>query len=213
MALGVLATVGCLAAAATARREVGDTRRHVLAGITALAGVALCVYSFLFPITLVALLFEGARSGIVASLLATGGGAVAGVLCLRVAVDERRLAVRPCELCGRVHGKSPESRAERAPGWAFAGAYVAVAGFAARISVWLADTIAGRWQSEVSRANVSWSAMVVFMVLISLARHGAAVGAGSPLGSAVAEPGWDHCGDGPCRVGWCSARGCSSGRA
>lgn len=169
VALGVLATVGCLAAAATARREAGDTRRHVLAGITALAGVALCVYSFLLPIMLVALLFEGARSGIVASLLATGGGAVAGVLCLRVAVDERRLAVRPCESCGRVHGRSPDSRAERAPGWAFAGAYVAVAGFGARISVWLADTFAGRWQSEVSRANVSWSAMVVFLVLMSLA--------------------------------------------
>jgi len=54
---------------------------------------------------LVALLFEGARSGIVASLLATGGGAVAG--------------------------------------------------FAARISVWLADTIAGRWQSEASYAALT----------------------------------------------------------
>ena len=169
VALGVLAVVGCLAAAATARREVDGTGRSVLAGLTAVTGVALCVYSFLFPITLVSLLFEGPRPGIVASLLATGGGAVAGVLCLRIAVDERRRAVRPCESCGRVHGRSPESRAERTPGWAFAGAYLAVAGFVARISVWLADTIAGRWQSEVSRANVSWTAMVVFMVLMSLA--------------------------------------------
>lgn len=168
--LGVLALVGCLAAAATAGREVDGTDRHVVAGITALAGVAMCVYSFLFPVMLVTLLFEGPRPGIAASLLATGGGAVAGVLCLRVAADERRLAVRSCESCGRVHGRSPESRAERAPGWAFAGAYLAVAGFAARMSVWLADTIAGRWPSAATLNNgVSWTAMVVFMVLMSLA--------------------------------------------
>jgi hypothetical protein len=100
VALGVLALVGCLTAAATARREVDRTGRHVLAAPTAVAGVALCVYSFLFPIMLVSLLFEGAGAGIGASLLATGGGAVAGVLCLRVAVDQRRLAVRSCESCG-----------------------------------------------------------------------------------------------------------------
>ncbi|MEV6600718.1 hypothetical protein AB0M36_28280 [Actinoplanes sp. NPDC051346] len=167
--LGVVALAGCLAAAATARREVDRTGRYALAGLNAVAGAALCVYSFLFPIMLVALVFEGPGPGIVASLLATGGGAVAGILCLRVAVEQRRLAVGSCESCGRVHGRSPESRRERAPGWAFAGAYVAVAGFAIRISVWLADTIAGRFQSEVSRSDVSWSAMVVFVALMSLA--------------------------------------------
>jgi hypothetical protein len=170
VALGVLAAAGCLAAAATAGREGHRAGRYVLAGVTAVAGVALCVYSFLFPVIVVTLLFEGARAGIAASLLATGGGAVAGVLCLRIAMGERRLAVRPCESCGRVHGRSPESRAERAPGWAFAGAYLAVAGFAARISVWLADTIAGRWPSAATRENgVSPSAMVIFIALMSLA--------------------------------------------
>jgi hypothetical protein len=168
--LGVLALVGCLAAAATVRREVDRTGRYALAGLNAVAGVALCVYSFLFPVMLVSLLFEGAKAGIVASLLATGGGVGGGVLCLLIAVDERRLAVHSCRSCGRIHGRSPESRAERAPGWAFAGAYLAIAGFAARMSVWLADTIAGRWPSAASRANgVSWTAMVVFIMLMSLA--------------------------------------------
>ena len=107
-------------------------------------------------------MFEGPGPGIAASLLATGGGAAAGALCLRVAVDEWRRAARPCESCGRTHGRSPESRAERAPGWAFAGAYLAVAGFAARMSVWLADTIAGRWPSAATLDDgVSWTAMAV----------------------------------------------------
>lgn len=168
--LGVLATVGCLSAAATARREVDVTGRYVLAGLNAVAGVALCVYSFLFPVIVVSLLFEGSQTGSVASLLATGSGVAGGVLCLVVAAAERRLAARPCESCGRVHGRSPENRAGQAPGWAFAGAYLAVAGFVARMSVWLADTIAGRWPSAASRAtDVSWTAMVVFMVLMSLA--------------------------------------------
>ena len=165
--LGVLATLGCLSAAATARREVDDTGRYVLAGLNVVAGVALCVYSFLFPVIVVSLLFEGVRPGIIASLLATGSGVAGGVFCLVVAAGERRLAVRPCESCGRVHGRSPESRAQRAPGWAFAGAYLAVAGFVARMSVWLRDTVAGRWPGEGSR--VSWTALVVFMVLMSLA--------------------------------------------
>jgi hypothetical protein len=121
VALGVLALVGCLTAAATARREVDRTGRHVLAALTAVAGVALCVYSFLFPIMLVSLLFEGAGAGIGASLLATGGGAVAGVLCLRVAVDQRRLAVRSCESCGEcMAGRRRAGRSGR-PAGLFAG--------------------------------------------------------------------------------------------
>jgi hypothetical protein len=108
------------------------------------------------------LLFEGVEAGLVVSLLATASGAVGGVLCLIVAAGQRRLAAHPCESCGRVHGMSPESRAEQAPGWAFAGAYVAVAGFVARMSVWLQDTIARQWPSAETLANgTSWTAMVV----------------------------------------------------
>jgi hypothetical protein len=167
--LGVAAMIGCLAATIDARRAVTPIGRHALAGFTAVAGAALCVYSFLFPVMLVSLLFEGTGPGLLASLLATGGGVVGGVLCLRVAADERRLARRPCA-CGRVHGRSPESRAERAPGWAFAGAYVAVAGYAARMSVWLVDTLAGRWPSpEGVEDGPSLTTMVIFMVLMSLA--------------------------------------------
>lgn len=167
--IGVLAALGCVAAAVSARRDVDDAGRYLLAGFNAVAGAALCVYSFLFPVIVVSLLFEGTAAGIVTSLLATGGGAAGGVLCLIIAAGERRAAARPCE-CGRVHGRSPETRAEQAPGWAFAGAYVAVAGFVARMSVWLSDTIAGRWPSAATLANgTSLTALLIFMALISLA--------------------------------------------
>lgn len=168
--LGVLAAVGCLCAAVTARREMGDTGRYVLSGLNAVAGAALYAYSFLFPVIVVSLLFEGAKPGSLASLLATGSGIIGGTLCLIIAAGERRLAALPCEACGRAHGRSPESRAEQAPVWAFTGAYLAVVGFVARMSVWLNDTIAGRWPSAASKANgISSTAMVVFVVLMSLA--------------------------------------------
>ena len=142
----------------------------MLAGLNAVAGAALCVYSFLFPVLVVSLLFEGAEPGITASLLATGSGAVGGVLCLMTAADERRLAAHSCTSCGRVHGRSPESRAEQAPGWAFAGAYLAVAGYAARMSMVLYDTISGRWPSaDEPSQRPSSTALVVFIVLMSLA--------------------------------------------
>ncbi|MGW4948565.1 hypothetical protein ACWEOZ_44040 [Actinoplanes sp. NPDC004185] len=168
--LGAFAAAGCLSAAVADRRELTDSGRYALAMLNAVAGAALCVYSFLFPVIMVALLFEGPQTGIAASLLATGSGVTGGVLCLIIAAGERRLAARPCESCGRVHGRSPESRAEQAPGWAFAGAYLAVAGYVARMSVWLNDTIAGRWPSADARTDgPSLTALVIFMVLMSLA--------------------------------------------
>ncbi|MEG3634867.1 hypothetical protein [Micromonospora palythoicola] len=168
--LGALAAVGCLSAAVTARSELSDANRYVLAGFNAVAGAALCGYSFLFPVVVVSLLFEGARPGSLASLLVTGSGIIGGILCLIIAAGERRLAAQPCAACGRAHGRSPESRLEPAPTWAFTGAYLAVAGFLARMSVWLSDTIVGRWPSAASRASgMSWTAMAVFMVLMGLA--------------------------------------------
>jgi hypothetical protein len=168
--LGVLAALGCLAVLVFAREKAHDNGHYVIAGLNAVAGAALCSYSFLFPVLVVSLLFEGAEPGITASLLATGSGAVGGIFCLMTAVNERRLAAHSCRSCGRVHGRSPESRGEQAPGWAFAGAYLAVAGFAARISVWLHDTISGQWQSATSQANgPSSTALAIFVVLMSLA--------------------------------------------
>lgn len=168
--LGVVATVGSLTALTAAPLPVHETGHCVLAGLNALAGAAVGVYSFLFPVIVVSILFEGGvAEGGTASLIATGSGAVGGVLCLIIAADERRLAAHSCTSCGRIYGRSPESRGEPAPGWAFAGAYLAVAGFAARIGVWLHDTILGRWPGAASEASVTSTALVVFVVLMSLA--------------------------------------------
>ncbi|WP_211349505.1 hypothetical protein [Micromonospora pisi] len=168
--IAAVALLGCAAVVPGARRGLSDTRHYVLAGLNAAAGVALCVYSFLFPVIIVSLLFEGGGTDKVVSLLATGSGATGGVFCLVIAARERRLAAHPCESCGRVHGRSPERREEKSPGWAYAGAYLAIGGFLARMSVWLDDTVAGRWPSAASKANeFSWTAMVVFLALMSLA--------------------------------------------
>jgi hypothetical protein len=168
--LGAVAAAGSLAVATTAREQMPDRGHYVLAGLNAVAGAALWVYSFLFPVIVVSLLFAGAEPGITASLLATGSGAVGGVFCLMTAADERRRATHSCTSCGRVHGRSPESREEQAPGWAFAGAYLAVAGYAARMSMVLYDTISGRWPSATSQAHgPSSTALVVFVALMSVA--------------------------------------------
>ncbi|MGI5520547.1 hypothetical protein ACQEUX_06290 [Micromonospora sp. CA-259024] len=168
--IAAVALLGCAAVVAGARRGLSDTCHVVLAAVNAVAGVALCVYSFLFPVIIVSILFEGSGTDKVVSLLATSGGAAGGVFCLVIAASARRLAAHPCESCGRVHGRSPERRDEKSPGWAYAGAYLAVAGFLARMSVWLDDTVAGEWPSAASRANgFSWTAAVVFLALMSLA--------------------------------------------
>jgi hypothetical protein len=167
--LGAYAAAACLVVAG-ARGIADATTHYLLAGLTAVAGVVLCVYSFLFPVIVVSLLFEGVASGSIASLLATGSGVAGGVLCLTLAAGERGFAARTCGSCGRVHGRSPESRAEPAPRWAFIGAYLAVAGFLARMSVWVLDAIAGRWPSPATSANAaSLTALNVFVVLMSVA--------------------------------------------
>ncbi|MEH1164171.1 hypothetical protein V6V47_02150 [Micromonospora sp. CPCC 205539] len=168
--IAAAAMFSCAAVVLSTRRGLSDAGHYVLAGLNAAAGVGLCVYSFLFPVIIVSILFEGGGTDSVVSLLATGGGAVGGVLCLVIAASERRRAAHPCESCGRVHGRSPERREEGSPGWAYAGAYLAVGGFLARMSVWLDDTVAGEWPSAASRADgFSWTAMVVFLALMSLA--------------------------------------------
>ncbi|MBE1488297.1 hypothetical protein [Plantactinospora soyae] len=168
--IAAVALLGCAAVVVGAGRGLSGSGHYVLAGLNAAAGVALCVYSFLFPVIIVSILFEGGGTDKVVSLLATGSGAVGGVFCLVIAASERRLATHPCNSCGRVHGRSPERRDEKSPGWAYAGAYLAVGGFLARMSVWLDDTVAGRWPSAASRANgFSWTAMVVFLALMGLA--------------------------------------------
>ncbi|MEV4537790.1 hypothetical protein AB0J82_28830 [Asanoa sp. NPDC049518] len=170
VAIAVVALVGCGAAVVGAAGTLGAGRHYAIAALNAVAGVALCAYSFLFPVMLASVLFGDATSDDVTRLLATGAGAVGGVLCLSLAARQRRAAARPCASCGRTHGRSPEHRDEKSPGWAYAGAYLAVAGYLARMVGWLDDAVAGTWPSAASRANgISVTAMVIFLGLMSLA--------------------------------------------
>jgi hypothetical protein len=170
VAIAAAAFVGCGAVVVGASRELDRTGHHAIAALNAVAGIALCVYSFLFPVVLASVLFEEATTDNLARLLATGSGVIGGVLCLILAARERRAAVRPCASCGRVHGRSPESRDDKSPGWAYAGAYLAVAGYLARMTVWLDEAIAGSWPSAASKANgISMTTMAMFLGLMSLA--------------------------------------------
>ncbi|GIF76418.1 hypothetical protein [Asanoa siamensis] len=168
--IAVVAFAGCGSVAVGAARGLRPAGRYAVAGLNALAGIALCAYSFLFPVMLASILFEDVTADTVTRLLASGSGAVGGVLCLALAARERRAAARACASCGRVHGRSPEHRDERSPAWAYAGAYLAVAGYLARMAVWLDAAIADTWPSAASRANgISVPAMVVFLGLMGLA--------------------------------------------
>jgi len=168
--IALVAVAGCVAVLVGASRARKPTAHYAIAALNAAAGIALCVYSFLFPVLLASIIFEEITRDSVVRLLATGAGAAGGVLCLLLAARERRVAARPCGSCGRVHGRSPESRHEPSPGWAYAGAYLAVAGYLARMVVWLGQALAGEWPSAASRANgISVTAMGSFLALMSLA--------------------------------------------
>jgi cytochrome bd-type quinol oxidase subunit 2 len=97
VAIAAVAVVGTGAVVVGAYRELDDIGHYLIAAINAIAGIALCVYSFLFPVVLVSILFEVVTRDDVARLLVTGSGVAGGVLCLLLAVRERRAAARPCE--------------------------------------------------------------------------------------------------------------------
>ncbi|WP_049556875.1 hypothetical protein [Nonomuraea sp. SBT364] len=101
------------------------------------AGVGLIGYSFMFALDIVGLLFGNALD--VAGFLIRGAGVAGGVLTVLCAVAARRRVAGACPRCGRLHGRSPESRTEPSPRWAFAAAYVAVTGAVARIAAQLGE--------------------------------------------------------------------------
>ncbi|SBV27081.1 hypothetical protein GA0070620_2585 [Micromonospora krabiensis] len=167
MVIGVAAFAGCGAVAAGARRQLDSTARYAIAVLTAAAGVAMCVYSFLFPVMVASVLFEDVTTETVVRLLVSGGGAAGGVFCLVLAARERRAAAAPR---GPVRGGPPADRSRSSPGWARGGAYLAVAGYLARMVVWLEEATAGTWPSAASRDNgTSTTALAVFLGLMSLA--------------------------------------------
>ncbi|WP_214316943.1 hypothetical protein [Nonomuraea sediminis] len=95
------------------------------------AGVGMLLYSFMFALDLAGMLFGEPTDWpgfLIRSLGVTGGL----LLVLRTAATRRTL-VGACPDCGRVHGRSPERRTDAVPRWAFAAAYLALAGSLARM--------------------------------------------------------------------------------
>lgn len=110
-----------------------------------LAGAGLVAYSFLFALNLASVLIQWGTD--VVGLVARGSGVVAGVLTILVAIDAQRQARGACAECGRVHGRSPESRISPTPWWGWVAGYAAMAGCLSRFG---AQAITGFPGQDVS---------------------------------------------------------------
>ncbi|WP_433290728.1 hypothetical protein ACQP2F_23640 [Actinoplanes sp. CA-030573] len=132
--------------AAVALVAVGRTGRLPLAA----AGAALGLYSLLFPMVAVSLVFEGVATDKLTSLSATGAGVACGVLCLVVA---RR----------RPRGRLDERRA-------YLGAWVAVAGYLMCVALWLVDLAGGT--GPAMTALVAATSPAGTVLPLALARRG-----------------------------------------
>jgi hypothetical protein len=71
-----------------------------------------------------------------------------GVLTLCCARVEFRRVRSVCERCGRTHGRSPQRRTDPSPWWAYAGAYLAVAGLVARLGPVVPQVRTGQWSLD-----------------------------------------------------------------
>lgn len=162
--IAVVAVLAAVLAAVGARR---DSVPWFSAALAWVAGGAMLAYSFMFAVSLLGLL-TGEFTGWVdwGTLLARASGVIGGLLTIAVAVAEQRRARRACPRCGRVHGRSTEDRTDAAPEWAFAAAYIALAGCVSRL---LAEVI------EQIRGGDRWSAadftptLMIFTALFVLA--------------------------------------------
>jgi hypothetical protein len=132
-----LSAVVCLLTGLRATRGRPPRWRWLLAGLGWAAGASMIAYCLLFwiDLTMIAMLPFGVDSrDHLAGLPLRSAGVAAGGLTLWCAATELRRVRSACERCGRIHGVSPERRTEPSPWWAYAGAYLAVAGLAARLS-------------------------------------------------------------------------------
>lgn len=157
------AVVGLLVDSGADRDPRSDARR-VVAVLGWLSGGGMILYSLMFPVSVLGVVFGGRVSGVDwVTLLARGSGVIGGILIVAVAIAEQRRARQACPECGRSHGRSPERRTDPAPWWAFAGAYVVVAGCLARMG---AEGLAGLMgEASVDSAGWGWWVFVGLLVL------------------------------------------------
>jgi hypothetical protein len=134
--------------------------RWALAGLGWLAGGGLVLYSFMFALNIAGLLFGEGFDG--AGLAARGSGVVGGVLVAVVAAAELRRARRCCARCGRVHGRTPEGRTDSSPWWAYAAAYLTVAGCLVRIG---AQVLVGFDDPDADDPDATFAVFLGLMVL------------------------------------------------
>jgi hypothetical protein len=99
------------------------------------AGTGMILYSFMFALDLVSMLFGEFTVSDWPGFLIRGLGVAGGLLTLLGTVSAQRRARGACSRCGRLPTAHPGlSRTEPAPWWAYAGAYGALAGAAARLA-------------------------------------------------------------------------------
>ncbi|MDN3238255.1 hypothetical protein [Glycomyces tritici] len=124
------------------------------------AGAAMTGYSFMFALDLVSALFGEFTAANWPGFLIRGAGVAGGVLTMRCAAAIQRREQHACPQCARRHGRSPERRTDPSPWWAYAAAYLALAGASSRFIAELAG-------------GLPWSptdpAALVFLVMYGLA--------------------------------------------
>lgn len=141
---------------------------RLLIGAGTVAGLAMMAYCFLFWVGLAMLLMlpfgvPMSRDDF-AVLLVRAAGVGGGFLTLWCCRTEFRRISAACDRCGRVHGRSPERRTESSPWWAYAGAYLTVAGLAARLVPAVQEWIATEAVAE-GPGGVGFKIFVALLVL------------------------------------------------
>lgn len=99
------------------------------------AGIGMVLYSFMFALDLALMLFGEFAASDWTGFLIRFLGVACGVLTVLGTIAAQRRARGACSRCGRLPDAHPgPDRTSPAPWWAFAGAYVAVAGAATRLA-------------------------------------------------------------------------------
>jgi hypothetical protein len=130
-----------ISVAALAANLLFTRRRWAVVVLGWAAGTGMVLYSFMFALDLVSMLFGEFTIADWTGFLIRGLGVAGGVLTLMGTVAAQRRVRGACARCGRLPAAHPGApRTDRAPWWAYAGAYGALAGAAVRLA---AELVAG----------------------------------------------------------------------